>query len=202
VPFADGRPTGEWEIFADGFAGVDPIVNTSDASYRPVGLAEGPDGTLYITESNYGKVWRVMYGENPKRFNTNQLTSMEDRKALSHIRTPDVNEDNLQKDLSPSKQLYSTFCSPCHQQDGKGAPGNIPPLAASEWVQGDKVPLIDIVLHGMNDVIEVNGDSYIGIMPAYHFLSDEDLALILTYIRQNFGNNAGPVSEQDVRSGR
>ena len=202
VPFANGRATGEWEIFADGFAGVDPIVNTSDASFRPVGLAEGPDGTLYITESNHGKVWRVMYSENRKRFNTNQLVSMEERKTLSHIRTPDVNEDNLQKDLSQSEQLYSTFCSSCHQQDGKGAPGNIPPLAESEWVLGDKVPLIDIVLHGMNDAIEVNGESYIGLMPAYSFLSDEELAIILTYIRQHFGNNASQVSEQDVQSRR
>lgn len=98
---------------------------------------------------------------------------MEDRKNLSHIRTPDVKLDHLQKDLSQSEQLYSTYCSSCHQQDGKGATGNIPPLAASEWVLGDKV-----------------------------HLSDEELALILTYIRQNFVNNAGLIDEQDVESRR
>jgi mono/diheme cytochrome c family protein len=54
----------------------------------------------------------------------------------------------------------------------------------------------------MNDAMEVNGESYIGLMPAYNFLSDEDLALILTHIRQHFGNGASPVSEEDVRSGR
>jgi mono/diheme cytochrome c family protein len=202
VPFVNGRATGEWEIFADGFAGADPVVNTSDAFYRPVGLAEGPDGTLYITESNHGRVWRVMYSESRKHFNTNQLGSMEDRKTLSHIRTPDVKLDNLQKDLSQSEQLYSTYCSSCHQQDGKGASGNIPPLAASEWVLGDKARLIDITLHGMSEAIEVAGESYMGLMPAYNFLSDEELALILTYIRQNFGNNASIVDEQDVQSRR
>ena len=61
VPFEDGQPTGEWEVFADGFAGVDTVVNTSDAVYRPMGLATGPDGSLYISESNKGKIWRVMY---------------------------------------------------------------------------------------------------------------------------------------------
>ncbi len=202
LPFANGRATGEWEIFADGFAGVYPIINTSDALYRPVGLAEGPDGTLYITESNYGKVWRVMYSKNRNHFKANQLASMEERKTLPHIRTPDVNEDNMQKGISQSEQLYSAYCSTCHQQDGKGAAGNIPPLAASEWVLGNKDPLIDIVLHGMNDAIEVNGESYIGLMPAYGFLSDEELAIILTYIRQHFGNNASQVSEQDVQSRR
>ena len=61
VPFKNGKPSGEWEVFADGFAEVDPIVNVSDAAYRPMGLAEGPDGSLYISESNKGKIWRVMY---------------------------------------------------------------------------------------------------------------------------------------------
>jgi glucose/arabinose dehydrogenase len=46
--YKNGKPTGEWEIFADGFAGVDPIVNVRDAVARPMGLAVGPDGHLYI----------------------------------------------------------------------------------------------------------------------------------------------------------
>jgi len=202
MPFVNGRATGEWEIFADGFAGVYPVVNTSEALYRPVGLAEGPDGTLYITESNHGKVWRVLYSKKRDDFSTDQLVSMENRKSYPHIRTPDVLTDNLQKDLSQSERLYNTFCSPCHQQDGKGAPGRFPPLATSGWVLGDIEPLIDIVLNGMTGTIEVNGESYNGLMPAYDFLSDEELALILTYIRQQFGNQASRISEVDVRSRR
>jgi glucose/arabinose dehydrogenase len=202
IPFENGRATGEWEIFADGFTGVDPVVNTSDASYRPVGIAEGPDGTLYITESNQGRVWRVMYGKDRNQFGTDQLISMENRKSNSHIRTPDVLEDNLQKNLTQSEQLYNALCGPCHQQDGKGATGRFPPLAASERVLGDKAALIDIVLNGMSGAIEVNGESYNGLMPAYNFLSDDELALILTYIRQHFGNNASQVSAEDVISGR
>jgi glucose/arabinose dehydrogenase len=61
IPFNNGVPTGEWEVFADGFAGVDTIVNTSDARYRPMGLATGPDGSLYITDSRKGKIWRIIY---------------------------------------------------------------------------------------------------------------------------------------------
>ncbi len=202
LPFENGRATGEWEIFADGFAGVYPVVNTSDALYRPVGLAEGPDGTLYITESNRGKVWRILYDEDRDKFSPDHLVSMENRKSNPHIRTPDIIEDNLQKDLSQSQQLYNTFCSPCHQQDGKGARGRFPPLVASEWVIGDKEPLINIVLNGMSGTIEVNGESYNGQMPSYNFLSDEELSLILTYIRQNIGNDASNISVRDVRSVR
>jgi len=202
LPFANGRATGQWEVFADGFTGKDTVEKTSDAVYRPMGIAEGPDGTLYITESNRGKVWRVMYGGKRSHFNLDQLIAMESRKSFSHIRTPDIIEDNLQKNLTQSERLYNTFCGTCHQTDGKGVTGYFPPLTETKWVLGDKDRLIDIVLNGMNSIVEVNGESYNGVMPAFNFLSDDELALILTYVRQNFENNASVVIEKDIRSAR
>ncbi len=62
VPFVNGKPTGKWEVFADGFAGIDPLMSPSDAVYRPCGLAQGPDGSLYISDSQKGRIWRVIYG--------------------------------------------------------------------------------------------------------------------------------------------
>jgi glucose/arabinose dehydrogenase len=59
VPFRGDEATGEWEAFADGFAGED--VSPRGALARPVGLAMGPDGSLYISDSQKGKIWRVMY---------------------------------------------------------------------------------------------------------------------------------------------
>jgi glucose/arabinose dehydrogenase len=59
VPFSDGMPAGAWEIFADGFAGPGEIATPGDAEHRPMGLAQGPDGTLYITDSRQGRIWRV-----------------------------------------------------------------------------------------------------------------------------------------------
>jgi glucose/arabinose dehydrogenase len=61
VPFDDGTATGAYETFADGFAGVDPIPSRGDAEHRPVGLATGPDGALYISDSQKGRIWRVVY---------------------------------------------------------------------------------------------------------------------------------------------
>jgi glucose/arabinose dehydrogenase len=61
VPFKDGKPSGPFEVFAEGFAGGKDIKNPADALARPTGLAEGPDGSLYITDSVKGKVWRVIY---------------------------------------------------------------------------------------------------------------------------------------------
>jgi glucose/arabinose dehydrogenase len=56
-----GRPSAEWSVFADGFAGRDEIPSPGDAEFRPMGLAEGPDGTLYIADSQQGRIWRVVH---------------------------------------------------------------------------------------------------------------------------------------------
>lgn len=61
VPFEGAYPAGEWEVFADGFAGSETIKSPSDAEYRPCGLAEGPDGSLFVVDSNKGKIWRILY---------------------------------------------------------------------------------------------------------------------------------------------
>ena len=60
LPFKDGKP-GSYETFADGFAGTDKIVGSNDARYRPMGLAQGPDGSLYIGDTQRGRIWKVVY---------------------------------------------------------------------------------------------------------------------------------------------
>ena len=57
----DGRPTGDYETFAEGFPGVETVESPNDAEYRPTGLAQGPDGSLYISDSAKGRIWRVVY---------------------------------------------------------------------------------------------------------------------------------------------
>ena len=63
VPFEGKYPSGDWEIFADGFAGTETIMSPGQAVHRPMGLAQGPDGSLYISDSRRGKIWRVYYNE-------------------------------------------------------------------------------------------------------------------------------------------
>jgi len=60
-PMKNGLPNGDWEVFADGFGGTDEIKAPGDAKYRPCGLAQGPDGSLYIVDSRKGRVWRIMH---------------------------------------------------------------------------------------------------------------------------------------------
>ena len=61
VPFDNGKPTGKWEVFADGFAGAKDIASPRDAKHRPCGLAQGPDGSLYVSDDVKGNIYRIMY---------------------------------------------------------------------------------------------------------------------------------------------
>lgn len=203
VPFKNGEPTGSWEVFADGFAGIDPIINVSDAVFRPMGLATGPDGSLYIAESNKGRIWRILYKGDKNKFGSAQLEQMEKRKTLSHIRTPHEINDNLDKSKPVTgAKVYEIYCRSCHQKDGKGDGLRFPPIENSEWIKGDKKRLINILLNGLQGNIEVKGKPYNSLMPPQSFLTDEDIAQVLSYIRQNFGNNASVVSIDEVNKMR
>jgi len=200
VPFQNGSPTGRWEVFADGFTGIDTVVNTSDAVYRPMGLATGSDGSLYISESNKGKIWRVMYKGEKDKFGDAQLAKMEKRKSRPYIKTPDEVKDNLHKgSRMEGSILFNAICAACHQRDGKGDNNRYPPLQGSEWVSGDKERLIGIILNGLQGEVKVSGKIYNGLMPAHAgTLDDHAIASILTYVRQRFGNKASAVSMPEV----
>jgi glucose/arabinose dehydrogenase len=65
VPFKEGSPADAWEVFADGFAGVKHLNAPDQAKFRPMGLAQGPDGSLYISDSVQGRIWRVLHRAQP-----------------------------------------------------------------------------------------------------------------------------------------
>lgn len=199
VPFKNNNPSGGYEVFADGFAGVDPIVNTNDAAYRPMGIAMGPDGALYFAETQKGKIWKITYKGSKADYPASALAKMESRKSLSHIRTPDKIKDDLDrgKPVAGGK-VYTVYCAACHQRNGMGDSQRFPPLSGSEWVVGDKKKLIEVVLKGLEGQIEVKGQPYNNIMPQHSFLKDEEIAEVLTHIRTNYGNTASGVSAREV----
>ncbi len=208
VPFKNGVPSGPYEIFADNFAQVEPLISVSDAMYRPMGLAMGPDGALYVSDTELGKIWKIRYRGNKNNFRTIQLASMEKRKILPHFKTPDEVKDNLIMGMvAGGAKVYATYCMSCHQLDGKGDGNRFPPLAGSEWVVtgksgGDKERLIRVLLKGLEEPIEVLGKPYSNTMPAHSFLSNDDAAKVLTYIRNNFGNKAPAISAGEVNNVR
>jgi mono/diheme cytochrome c family protein len=97
------------------------------------------------------------------------------------------------------KVVYSTTCAACHQATGEGVEGTYPPLAGSEWANGDDAKVVRIVLHGLTGPVEVAGETYSGMMPPWGgVLKDPELAAVLTYVRSAWGNKAAPVTVAKV----
>ena len=90
------------------------------------------------------------------------------------------------------------MCFTCHQANGEGLAGQFPPLAGSDWVLGDKGRLIKISMYGLMGEIEVNGVKYNNVMAPPGIppgsLTDEQIANVLTYIRNDWGNSTSAVS--------
>lgn len=108
---------------------------------------------------------------------------------------------HAQAAIEKGKAVYEANCLVCHQADGTGVPMMNPPLTNSALASGEKKDVITILLKGLSDQ-KVNGQSYSNPMPAVDYLSDEDIANVLTYVRNNFGNSAAAVSEADVKQVR
>lgn len=107
---------------------------------------------------------------------------------------PADQEPKTPEELRAIGERMYTQCAACHQGDGKGVAGNFPPLAGSDWVTGSPTVLARILLHGMEGPVEVLGETYNGLMPAWgEQMDDEQIAGVLTYIRSEWGNDAPPV---------
>jgi nitrite reductase (NO-forming)/hydroxylamine reductase len=89
------------------------------------------------------------------------------------------------------QDLYLKNCAACHQADGQGLPGAFPPLANSDYIAGDKSTLMESTVNGLSGPITVNGKEYNNVMPAMSYLSDDELASILTYVVNSWGNPGG-----------
>ena len=96
-------------------------------------------------------------------------------------------------------KVYRNQCAQCHQAEGNGVPGVYPPLAGSEWVVGHPQVTARILINGLNGPIVVKGNTYNGNMPAFGpsglALSEKDIAGVITYVRQEWGNAASDVTE-------
>ncbi len=101
--------------------------------------------------------------------------------------------------VEAGKKVYVKNCSACHSADGTGISGLYPPLAKTDWVTGDKKRLINVLMHGLEDPITVNGEEYYNPMPAMTYLTDQEMADVLTYIRASFGNKASAIAVAEVK---
>jgi mono/diheme cytochrome c family protein len=152
-------------------------------------LAEGPDGSLYISDSQHGRIWRILYYPDGIKETVD-----------SKLFTPEVvkEEEQVPDELQAGRIVYNTYCAPCHQRDGKGAPGMNPPLAGINIVTGNKTELIKIILKGYDKPTAINGQQYQNVMPPHAWLTDQQISDVLTYIRASWGNKADAVKLDEV----
>lgn len=108
---------------------------------------------------------------------------------------------NLSERVKMGKTVYARTCIACHQENGKGIPNAFPPLAGSDFLNADVNRAIDIILHGKTGKITVNGKDFDGVMPA-QILSDEEIANVLSYVYDNWGNKKQEVTPAMVSQKR
>ena len=194
IPFdADGMPAGQYENFAMGFPGVDEFVNTRDARYRPCGVAVGPDGSLYISDTEKGRIWRVIY-------NGQTNTSMV-RKSIvitsSGQTFPPINADTT------GGKIYAQICAACHMPNGSGVPGMQPALVGSAVIAGDTTRLINVLLKGPAAALPPDRPKYQNVMPPFGpVYKDADIASLINYLRANFAPNAAKVTPEEIAAQR
>ena len=111
---------------------------------------------------------------------------------------------NLKAAMERGKQVYDITCITCHQADGLGVQRMNPPLVKTKWVLGDKKKLATLVLKGLKGgEIIIDGDDFHNPMPPQEaVLSDLQIADVLTYVRNSFGNKASAVTEAEVKAAR
>jgi len=106
----------------------------------------------------------------------------------------------FQASMDRGKQVYLEQCLACHQIDGGGVQGMNPPLVKTKWILGDKTTLVQLVLKGMTGEVEVNGDTYHNVMAPHSELTDQQIADVLTYVRNSFGNKARSITATEVKA--
>ena len=223
-PFKDGKPFGDWEVFADGFAGSPEKAASGRVDRKPCGLAQGPDGSLYVTDDVRGAIFKITYGGEAaisktnlpaKAKNTVNAASAQGKPGTKPVAAKKTNAPVAQKksvvaakpslavakSIASGKAIYMQSCVACHLADGGGVQNLNPPLIKTSWVLGNQQRLINVMLKGLSRQ-PIDGETYSNAMPPFNYLSDAQIADVLTFVRNSFGNKASAITSAQVKSVR
>lgn len=149
----------------------------------------------------------IVEGEHDETIITEKLSTTDYKPSVEEKKEdnkkPDVSliQKSLKEQMNAGAKIYELNCLPCHGEKGEGLEGEFPPLAKSDYLLKDKNRSIDVVMNGLTGKIKVNGKEYDSEMPNLE-LSDEEISDVLTYVRNSFGNKAGPVLLKEVKQRR
>jgi nitrite reductase (NO-forming) len=114
--------------------------------------------------------------------------------------TGDIAKSKTER-IQMGRRLFNSICAACHQPTGLGRPNQFPPLAGSDYLNADKTRAINLVIFGRQGEVVVNGLKYNNNMPSFP-LSDQDIANVLTFVYNSFGNAGLEVTPEEVKSQR
>ena len=129
------------------------------------------------------------------------LLKAQTKKPVTKVSTTSA-ASTLKSSVSRGKAVYAKFCLSCHQLDGSGVQDLNPPLIKTKWTLGPKTIMIQQVLKGSSGKVEIDGDTFRNTMPPLKTLTDQQIADVLTYVRNNFGNKASTVTVAEVKAVR
>jgi nitrite reductase (NO-forming) len=112
-------------------------------------------------------------------------------------------DQSLQESIKRGKEVYIIYCQNCHMEDGKGTPDINPPLAKADYLKKPAKTLINVILKGQRGEVTVNGKKYNAQMAAQDYLSDQQIADVLNYSRNTWGNRIpGVITPVQVKAER
>jgi len=195
IPFnAQGMPAGKWDNFIEGIPGAQFYAKGSGASHRPCGVAVGPDGSLYVSDTEKGRIWRIIYTGDKTMASRNNFAMP----AVAAAGASPADETKI-----PVNGIFNTVCAACHMADGRGVPSMHPALAGGNpIVAGDATQLINLLLKGPAAVLPADRAKYTGTMPPFNILSDADIAGVINYLRDRFAPGGARVTPGQVAAQR
>ena len=122
--------------------------------------------------------------------------------SKSTTATKTTSTNTLKSSIARGKIVYGTYCLACHQADGSGVPNMNPPIINTSWVLGSKTILIQQILKGSANKVEIDGEKFHNTMPAQPQLTDQQIADVLAFVRNSFGNKASIVTPAEVKTVR
>jgi len=146
---------------------------------------EGPEDKVLYSGKEVDEVYLAQYSEK----------ALEARRAAAEAAKEG---ESLEARLAHGKATFQGTCSTCHQAEGQGLASVFPPLAKSDFLMADKERSIHVVLAGLSGPVTVNGQTYNNVMPSWAHLTDHEIANVLTYVRNSFGNQGDPVRDDEV----
>ena len=133
----------------------------------------------------------------------NNSEEKKEKKALidsGEFEYTETNQSELQKSKERGGMVFTDFCMQCHLANGKGVPGNFPPLSLSNWLKDKRTESIKAVKYGQKGEIQVNGVTYNGVMVPME-LSDQEVADVMNYVMNSWGNTQDEmVTEDEVKA--